>query len=179
MPRIEFKDYPDFKPNLTPKQIFEMGSFGGTFWRPIQSGALNKKLKNEHLKYPESWWIKLPENYLTNRWDKYDKYINKYKVKVGSPIESWESKKWITIYHPYGWVHWYCDFYMGHRCPDDSFQINLWKNFAGPNSKVKSKLIKEIKEKNGKYDDFSINPVYRQILQHWAYKLTEKDLKNQ
>ena len=25
---IHFKDYPDFKPNLTPKQMFEMGSFG-------------------------------------------------------------------------------------------------------------------------------------------------------
>ena len=27
--------YKDFKPNLTPKKMFELGSFGGTYWRPI------------------------------------------------------------------------------------------------------------------------------------------------
>lgn len=31
-----FKDYPDFKPNLSPKQIFSLGTFGGTYWRPIK-----------------------------------------------------------------------------------------------------------------------------------------------
>ena len=34
---VNFKDYPDFKPNLTPKQMFRLGSFGGTYWRPIYS----------------------------------------------------------------------------------------------------------------------------------------------
>ena len=34
---IVFKDYPEFTPNLTPQEIFEMGSFGGTYWRPIYS----------------------------------------------------------------------------------------------------------------------------------------------
>ena len=32
---IIFTDYPDFIPNLTPTEIFNMGSFGGTYWRPI------------------------------------------------------------------------------------------------------------------------------------------------
>ncbi len=30
---LVFKDYPEFKPNLTPKDIFKSGSFGGTYWR--------------------------------------------------------------------------------------------------------------------------------------------------
>ena len=34
---IHFKDHPDFTPNLTPSQIFRLGSFGGTYWRPIYS----------------------------------------------------------------------------------------------------------------------------------------------
>ena len=34
---IRFKDYPKFTPNLTPRQIFLLGSFGGTYWRPIYS----------------------------------------------------------------------------------------------------------------------------------------------
>ena len=46
-----FKEYPEFTPNLTPKEIFELGSFGGTYWRPIKSSGLNKTLKNQHKKY--------------------------------------------------------------------------------------------------------------------------------
>ena len=36
---IVFKEYPDFRPNLTPKEIFKLGSFGGTYWRPIFSSV--------------------------------------------------------------------------------------------------------------------------------------------
>ena len=32
-----FDDYPKFQPNLTPKQIFELGGFGGTYFREIHS----------------------------------------------------------------------------------------------------------------------------------------------
>ena len=35
----KFKDYPEFTPNLTPKQIFLLGSFidQGGYWRNIYS----------------------------------------------------------------------------------------------------------------------------------------------
>ena len=42
---IEFKDHPEFKPNLTPRQMFQVGSFGGTYWRPIESCITHKKYK--------------------------------------------------------------------------------------------------------------------------------------
>lgn len=29
---VVFKDAPEFRPNLTPQEIFRMGSFGGTYW---------------------------------------------------------------------------------------------------------------------------------------------------
>ena len=69
---IIFKDYPEFKPNLTPRQIFKMGSFGGTYWRPIFSRVTNKKYKNLHNKFPLSWWKGIPEEYLTTPFDEYD-----------------------------------------------------------------------------------------------------------
>ena len=47
---LKFNDYPDFRPNLTPRDMFTLGSFGGTYWRPIKSGVTGKPHKNEHLK---------------------------------------------------------------------------------------------------------------------------------
>ena len=173
---IEFKDYKDFKPNLTPKEIFELGSFGGTYWRPIYSSILKKDLKDQHLKYPKTWWKDIPEDNLTRPWNKYDKKINKYNVKVGTTLEFWESKQWISETHPYGWVQWYCDFYNGKRSIDDERQIKRWMQTAGPKSRFRKRLINLINKKKSKYDDFSISPKIRQTLQHWGYKLTNNDL---
>ena len=76
-----FKGYPKFTPNLNPKEIFQLGSFGGTYWRPIYSSITNKDLTNQHMKYPKSWWKDIPDTYLINNWNDYDKSINKYNKK--------------------------------------------------------------------------------------------------
>ena len=34
---IVFKGYRKFRPNLTPFEVIKMGSFGGTYFRPIES----------------------------------------------------------------------------------------------------------------------------------------------
>lgn len=173
---VVFKDYPQFTPNLTPREIFLYGSFGGTYWRPISSTITNNSYKNIHKKFPSSYWKDIPDKFLMNDWNKYDKEINKYKVKVGSDLQTWEENGWITKYHPYGWVHWYCDFYSGRRGKDDLRQINRWLNFAGPNGRFRKRLINLVKEKNKKYDDFTISPAIRQSLQHWGYILVKNDI---
>ena len=38
------------------------------------------------------------------------------------------------------------------------------------------KLVKMIKDAGGKYDDYLIYAKIRQILLHWDYELTEKDI---
>ena len=43
--------------------------------------------------------------------------------------------------------------------------------------RFRGKLVKMIKNVGSKYDDYSISPKIRQILLHWGYKLTEKDLE--
>ena len=174
---IHFRDYPDFIPNLTPREIIKLGSFGGTYWRPIYSTVTKKRYKNIHKQYPKSWWKNIPENHLSRPWKDYDKTINKYKVKVGTTLEFWEDKNWISKHHPYGWYHWYCDFYNGKRSPDDERQISRWKKTAGPKSRFRRALINEIIRKESKYNDFTISPKKRQTLQHWGYKLTKKDCK--
>jgi len=172
---LYFPDFPEFRPNLTPTQMFEMGSFGGTYWRPIYSSVNKKNYKNVHKKYP--WFRDIPKTLLTER--QYDKNKNKYKVKVGTTLEFWESKQWITQYHPYGWVHWYCDFCMGKRCPDDKRQVDRWSALTGKNGRFKKFLITQIVKKKKEYDDITVSPKIRQVLQHWGYKLTKSDFDDE
>ena len=60
---------------------------------------------------------------------------------------------------------------MGKRSEDDKRQINRWKGIV---IRFKGKLVKMIKDVDGKFDDYSISPKTRQILLHWGYELTEK-----
>jgi integrase len=46
--RYYFKDYPEFKPNLSPREMFKLGSFGGTYWRPIKSKVIGKEFLSEN-----------------------------------------------------------------------------------------------------------------------------------
>jgi len=172
-----FKDYPSFKPNLSPREIFKLGSFGGTYFRSIKSMFYKTKLRNKHKNYPESWWKGIPEHHLTSSWENYNVNINKYKVKVGTTLDFWESKGWIAKSHPYGWVHWYCDFFIGKRSEDDERQIKRWKALAGERGRFMRFLVTQIEKKNSTWSDENISPKIRQTLQHWAYKITEKDYK--
>jgi hypothetical protein len=173
--KIIFDDYPEFTPNLTPKQIFELGSFGGTYWRPIKSKFFKKKLKNKHKKY--IWLNNIDSDKLTRPFDKYDKKINRYGVKVGTTLEFWEEKGWINKKDPYGWAQWYCEFYSGRRSKDDERQISRWSKLTGSNGRFRKWLVTQILKKGTKddWDNHDISPAIRQTLQHWGYKLTKKD----
>ena len=107
-----------------------------------------KNYKDQHKNYPNSWWKGIPEKDLTRDFDNYNSKINKYKVKVGTTLEYWEEKKWINKQNPYGWMQWYCDFYIGERGSDDERQIDRWLNTAGPNSRFRRALINKIKDNN-------------------------------
>ena len=173
---IQFPDFPNFKPNLTPVQIFALGSFGGSYWRSIYSNVTKKKYSEAHLDLPSKWWKEIPSNYLINH--KENVSINQYKVHSGMGLEYWESKGWINPIDPYGWVQWYCHFYNGRRTEDDKRQIKRWINFAGPKGRWKIRLIGNIIRNNSDFDDTNISPVIRQGLQHWGYKLTKSDVEN-
>ena len=174
-----FKDYPDFKPNLTPKQVLKLGSFGGTYFRDIDSQVTQKSYRGKNVikKYPAEWFRGLDLETMVLS-PKYDKSVNKYKVKCGSSLKDWEKKDWIVAKDPYGWFQWYCHFYMGRRSKDDSRQIERWKKLAGPNGRFRRNLMNQIIRKGKQYNDFTISPVIRQTLQHWGYKLTKAHLES-
>ena len=173
----KFKDYPEFTPNISPKQVFNMGSFGGTYYRPIYSSITNKKYKSKDVikEYPKSWFKNLDIDKMVIS-STYDKNINKYKVVCGSSLEVWEKNKWIVEQDPYGWFQWYCRFYQGRRSDDDERQIDRWKKIVGPNGRFRRMLMNMIIKRKTTFDDYTVSPKIRQILLHWGYELTKEDL---
>ena len=171
MKTLHFKDFPEFQPNLTPKEVLQMGSFGGTYFRPIYSSVTKKSYKNVWKQLPKSWLSGLDvETQVAS--SKYRKSVNKYKAKCGASLEYWQSKGWIKRQDPYGWFQWYCRFYQGRRSRDDARQVDRWVKCAGEHGRWRLFLIGKIVKSGKKMSDASVSPAVRQTLQHWGYKLT-------
>ena len=168
-----------FNPNKTPIEIIKEGAFGGTYFRDIYSSINGKWYRNswkefdflhDTIKSSSSKRID-PKLYLSNYYDANN--VNKYKIKCGTSLRFWENQGWIREQDPYGWFQWYCQYYLGRRSEDDKRQIARWNNIV---NRFKGILIKMIKSKSAKYNDYSISRKIRQILLHWGYELVESDI---
>lgn len=174
---LVFADFPNFRPNLRPKQVIRAGAFGGTYFRPILSGITGKYYKDKWKEFPKKWFDGLDiDKYVTSIVIRQS--VNKYNVKMGGNLDMWESSGWITEIDPYGWFQWYCRFYLGRRSSDDARQINRWLKTCGPKGRFRISLMRAIIEEKGKYNDYEIKPVVRQGIMHWAYELTKKDFNS-
>lgn len=170
-----FKDYPDFTPNLTPREIIEKGAWCNGYFRKVYSTVAKKYLKSDD--YKEFPFLQdLPDKLMITNIDKpHDHKVNKYKIHSSSSLEFWEKKEWIKSPDFRGQFQWYCRFYNGRRSEDDEWQITRWKRIAGDKGRFRNNLIRQIHEANTKYNDYSISPKIRQTLLHWGYELTRKD----
>lgn len=164
MTKIIFDDYPEFKPNLTPAEIFKLGVFGGSYFRIIKSPHSKITYKERYKKYK---FLKKLDKKLYAQ-ETYDKDVNYYKVSVGTSYEFWNSKNWIREeYDPYGWIEWYINFFYGRRCDDDKRQIKRWCNIAGKNGRFRKQLQNKITLMSSNKAD--IYTGIRQTLLHWAF----------
>lgn len=173
---LKFADQPKFRPNLTPKEVMQAGSFGGTYFRPIVSAVTGERYRGIHKEFPADWFegLDLSRHVVSS---KYDASVNKYKVSCGGSLDMWESSGWISHIDPYGWFHWYCRFYLGRRSTDDARQIDRWLKGQGPTGRWRTQLCnKVLQSKSKQFDDALVSPVIRQTCLHWAYELTSKDL---
>jgi hypothetical protein len=103
---LVFEDYPHFRPNLTPKEVLQMGSFGGTYFRPITSKVTGESYKDVWKELPADWLEGLDiKTQIASK--TYDKSLNRYKETCGGDLEMWESSGWISNIDPYGWFMWY------------------------------------------------------------------------
>ncbi len=143
------KDFePEFKPMLTPKEMLEMGVFGGRYMRDC---------RNE---FPKDWFAHA--KLLPSGMAGHDANLNYFGVDASQPIEVWRKKGWINEAHdPRGWFQWYCRYYMGRRLPEeDARQIKRWKAMRRHIAQIAYKCRK---------GDFTCNTKQRQALLHWAY----------
>jgi hypothetical protein len=145
------KDFhPDFKPELTPKQMLALGVFGGRYMRDCKA------------EFPASWFAKAKLHPLGQRG--HDKALNFFKVNASQPLNVWLRQGWIDPQDPRGWFQWYCRYYMGRRSHDDDRQIRRWKAMRRHISQL---------QKNCFRGDWSCRPIQRQALLHWAYDSRE------
>ncbi|XP_048043295.1 uncharacterized protein zgc:113208 [Megalobrama amblycephala] len=174
--QLVFKDHTEFTPNMSPKEVLQAGSFGGTYFRPIYSSITKQHYKDVWQELPEEWLdgLDISKQVASST---YRENVNTYNVKCGGSLEMWESSGWIVPQDPYGWFQWYCRFYQGRRTVDDARQISRWAKCAGLKGRWRQNLITKVVRSGCAYDNPGVSPVVRQTLQHWGYKLTLEDYK--
>lgn len=133
----------DFKPELTPKEMLELGVFGGKYMTDCEK------------EFPASWFRKAK---LCHEF--HDPKLNFFRVNASLPLRVWREKGWIYADDPRGWFQWYCRYYMGRRSPDDERQIKRWRAMRRHVWAV---------VKNCWEGDLTCRKKERQALLHWAY----------
>lgn len=135
---------PEFNPDLTPKQMLELGVFGGKYMTDC---------RNE---FPSDWYENAKLSPL-----KKDVFLNYFKVDASMPLSYWKKKGWIYRKDPRGWFQWYCRYYMGRRIPpEDERQIKRWKAMKRHVSAIRKNCLPR---------DLECRKKQRQALLHWAY----------
>lgn len=134
---------PDFKPDLTPKQMLELGIFGGNYF------------EGNYSEYPKEWFSRAKLSQ-TNDTD-----INFFAVDASQSRQEWIRKGWMSEYDPRGWFQWYCRYYLGRRIPEeDARQIKRWKQMTRHVGQIKAHCM---------VGDQLCRRRQRQALLHWAY----------
>lgn len=132
-----------FKPELTPKQMLELGVFGGRYMTDCRD------------EFPKNWFVKAKLNS-----EKHDSKLNFFGVNASQSLSVWREKGWIHQDDPRGWFQWYCRYFMGRRHSDDERQIKRWM--------AMSRHIVQI-ENGCVYQDWNCRKKQRQAVLHWAY----------
>lgn len=173
---LVFEDSSLIYPNMTPKEVLQAGSFGGTYFRPIKSSVTGESHSGVWKELPSDWLEGLNIGRQISS-TTYHTDVNTYGVKCGGSLEMWESSGWIDKQDPYGWFQWYCRYYLGRRTADDDRQISRWAKCTGVKGRWRNNLISKCVRSGCAFDNHAVSPVVRQTLQHWGYRLTEADFK--
>lgn len=133
----------DFQPELTPKEMLELGVFGGKYMTDCTA------------EFPADWFANARLCH-----DRHNPDLNFFGVNASQPLPYWRERGWIHQNDPRGWFQWYCRYYMGRRSEDDERQIKRWKAIARHVAQLK---------RNCEKGNWNCRPRQRQALLHWAY----------
>jgi hypothetical protein len=134
---------PEFRPQLTPAQMLELGVFGGKYMTDCTA------------EFPAEWFARArlsPE--------RHDPRLNYFGVSASKPLAYWRAKGWIYPEDPRGWFQWYCRYHSGRRGPDDARQIRRWKSMSRHVAQLRRHCLP---------GDSNCRPRQRQALLQWAY----------
>ncbi len=135
---------PQFKPQLTPAEMLQLGVFGGKYMTDCRR------------EFPKSWFVRAKLAA-----DGPDAKLNFFGVDASQPLSEWRRKGWIYPDDPRGWFQWYCRYYMGRRLADEDWrQIKRWKAIR--------RHVRQI-QKNCEPGELTCRRRQRQALLHWAY----------
>jgi hypothetical protein len=134
---------PDFRPMLTPKEMLELGVFGGKYMTDCTE------------EFPKTWFKKAKLSPKRQDCD-----INYFKVCASQSLKVWQRKGWIHPDDPRGWFQWYCRYYMGRRHEDDVRQIKRWSAIRRHIAQVQHNCMQ---------GDLTCRPRQRQAILQWAY----------
>ena len=155
----------EFYPNLSPKEVIEVGAFGGCYFGlSIEEGTTYnyKELFDYHFRGLDTS-LYLGETYKPK--------LNAFKIRSGMSYKYWKEKGWMHKRDPYGWFEWWCKYDSGLRGEDDNRQISRWQDFCGRNGRWRNRIYKRIYESG----DWNISPRIQQSLLHWGYRVNQED----
>jgi hypothetical protein len=134
---------PQFHPQLTPKQMLQLGVFGGKYMTDCRR------------EFPASWFAsaKLCA-------PRHDPRLNYFGVNASQSLATWRRNGWIRSQDPRGWFQWYCRYYLGRRTADDARQVRRWRAIARHVAAIR---------KNCDTRDLQCRRKQRQAVLHWAY----------
>lgn len=145
MPKKQTNLHDEFKPELTPRQMLELGVFGGAYFS-----------EEDRHEFPEDWFrhARLSRNGP-------DPNCNYFGLIASQPHKVWMEKGWISEHDPLGWFQWYCRYFQGRRIAgEDERQIKRWKAMRRHVGQIKKACHP---------GDASCHSRQRQALLHWAY----------
>ncbi|SET08339.1 hypothetical protein SAMN05216326_11163 [Nitrosomonas marina] len=135
--------HPEFKPELTPGQMLQMGVFGGKYMTDCVD------------EFPADWFANARLCH-----ERHVPEMNFYGVNASQSLAVWREKGWIHTDDPRGWFQWYCRYFMGRRCSDDIRQIKRWKAMKRHTAQIRKNCLK---------GDLKCRRKQRQALLNWAY----------
>ena len=134
----------EFKPELTPPQMLELGVFEGHYLNDCRE------------EFPKDWFINAQLSP-----HRPDINANFFKVKSRMSLQQWQQRGWIIEPDIRGWFQWYCRYYMGRRIEAiDIIQIKRWQAFKRHKAQIRANCMTL---------DLDCRKRQRQALLQWAY----------